>query len=119
MNNEMKKAVDNLLEAIKNDYINWTSSNGKRELTEINKNMISEFCDNLTYKVGKKYIKIVKGDHGSQSVWGFVVNTTNDKKFREGDILKAASWATPARNHARGNVFEDEYSVQWTSPHYM
>jgi len=38
--------------------------------------------------------------------------------FRYGDILKAASWATPARNGARGNVFE-EYTVRWTGPLYF
>lgn len=52
---------------------------------------------------GKKYIKIVA--EGSQRiVWGFI-NLSNDK-FQYGDILKAASWAAPATNKARGNVFK-------------
>lgn len=115
----MKDHINALLEAIKDDYVNWTSRNGTKELNQINKDMIAEFCDNLTYQVGKKYIKVIKGAYGSQSVWGFIVNVDNDKKFRKGDILKAASWATPARNHARGNILDGQYSIQWTGPHYM
>ena len=28
----------------------------------------------------------------------------DDKKFKQGDILKSASWRAPARNFSRGNV---------------
>lgn len=120
---EMTTAIEVLVEAIKTDYLDWTErsaiARGKRdggdgELNEINKRMIAEFNNELSYTVGNKYIKIVKGG----SVWGFVVNTDTDKKFKRGDILKAASWAAPARNHARGNVFEG-YRIQWTGPYYM
>ena len=77
--------------------------------------LIEEFNESISYSVGQKYIKIVKGG----SVWGFVVNTDKDKKFRKGDILKAASWAAPARNAARGNVLDDGYSIACTGPHYL
>ncbi len=53
-------------------------------------------------------------------VWGFIVKTDTDKKFRKGDILKAASWAAPARNKARGNILEGDFSwVRWTGPEYL
>jgi hypothetical protein len=39
--------------------------------------------------------------------------TIGDELFQDGDILKAASWAAPARNFPRGNVFK-EYRVSWT-----
>ena len=81
---------------------------------EFYEKMDREFAEGLSASVGKKYIKIISND----SVWGFVVNVEDDKKFKYGDILKAAGWATPARNKARGNVFE-KYSVAWTGPHYL
>ena len=56
---------------------------------------------------------------GHGCVWGFVVNTDDDKKFRKGDILKAAGWNAPARNKARGNVVDGDYNIQWTGPNYL
>jgi len=77
--------------------------------------MIADFNDNVDYKLGNKYIKVITGG----SVWGFIVNTENDKKFRKGDILKAAGWAAPARNAARGNIVDGGYTIQWTGPLYL
>jgi len=110
MQNEIKK----LIQAIKQDYINWTTAGGTKELSGYFKETVDNFDDSITVKTGKKYIKIIR-DNG---VWGFVVNTDDDKLFKKGDILKAAGWNAPARNAARGNVFE-EYSVAWTGPHYL
>jgi len=109
----MDAAIEVLKQEIITDYENWQ---GKRpeNRTEIHARMLEDFIKGLTDKVGSKYIKIISNN----SVWGFVVNTHNDKMFRYGDILKAANWATPARNKARGNVFED-YSIAWTGPHYL
>ena len=113
----MQKQIETLLETIKTDYFNWTSRNGTRELSEVNKKMIAEFNSELGYSEGKKYIKITKNNGGS--VWGFVVATDNHKKFKKGDILKAAGFNAPATNAARGNIFDDEYSVNWTGPRYL
>ena len=115
MNNEMTALIEN----IKADYLNWTTrcaaAKGLDALTEINKKMIAEFNEKITYKVGTKYIKISAGG----SVWGFVVNTDNDKKFRKGDILKAAGYNAPARNAARGNILDGGYAIDWTGPLYL
>ena len=115
MNNE----ITTLIENIKADYLNWTTrcaaAKGLDALTEINKKMIAEFNEKITYKVGTKYIKISAGG----SVWGFVVNTDNDKKFRKGDILKAAGYNAPARNAARGNILDGGYTINWTGPLYL
>jgi len=80
-------------------------------LTETNKTMIAEFNEEITYKVNTKYIKVFRE---GGSVWGFIVNTDNDKKFKKGDILKAAGWAAPARNFPRGNILKGGYTVRWT-----
>ena len=103
MNNEMNTLIEN----IKADYadVRYNSGNG-----EIRKKMIAEFNEGITYKVGSKYIKVVT----NSTVWGFVVNTDNDKKFKRGDILKAAGYAAPARNFARGNIIDGGYTVRWT-----
>ena len=54
---------------------------------------------NFLIKLIVKYIHIIS-DGGS---WGFI-NLTNPD-FEVGDILFSASWAKPALNHARGNIF--------------
>lgn len=112
-------AIEVLLDAIRTDYREYTErsaiARGRNggELDKINLEMIQEFEENLSVKAGSKYVKIVK----SGSVWGFIVKADNGK-FRAGDILKAASWAAPATNAARGNIF-DGYSIAWTGPHYL
>jgi len=114
---DMNTEMDALIENIKADYRNWNSgrispvTGTKTELTDINKRMIAEFNENIDYKVGNKYIKVFSREG---CVWGFVVNTDNDKKFKKGDILKAAGYAAPARNFARGNIIEGGYTVRWT-----
>ena len=99
----MNEAIEKLMTAIKDDYRahTWTDR------------MIERFEDSLTFKEGRKYIKIIERG----CVWGFIVKG-EDKQFKVGDILKPASWAAPTRNAARGNVFED-YTIQWTGPLYL
>jgi len=106
MNNEMAT----LIESIKADYLAW-HGDCAGVLTDINKKMIAEFDEGLSYKTGSKYIKITRERGG---VWGFVVKTDNDKKFKKGDILKAAGYAAPARNFARGNILAGGYTVRCT-----
>ena len=52
-------------------------------------------------------------------VWGFVVAVDTDKKFKKGDLLKAAGFNAPARNAARGNVLEGGFRICWTGPEYL
>tara|TARA_Y100000389_G_scaffold200463_1_gene240984 strand:- start:8320 stop:8670 length:351 start_codon:yes stop_codon:yes gene_type:complete len=99
----MGSAINKLLLEIEKDYARQ------------NPQSADKFRSQLEHIVNKKYIKITEGG----SVWGFVVNTHDDKKFKRGDILKAQCCNTPARNHARGNVFEGNYVVEWTGPLYM
>ena len=43
----------------------------------------------------------------------------DDKKFKKGDILLAAGFNAPARNKARGNIFDDALNVRWSGPGYL
>ena len=86
----------------------------------ISENMYHKFATTIGEKKGSKYIKITTGG----SVWGFIVNTKNDKKFKYGDILKSASYNRAERNFARGNIIEDTVeelrtnTVCWTGVKY-
>jgi hypothetical protein len=57
----------------------------------------------FSFESGSKYIRAVKLDGSSRSAYAFIVLRNTDK-FLVGDILKPASWKTPATNLARGNV---------------
>jgi hypothetical protein len=106
----LKQEMDQYLAAIKADYRKW---NANRKMTpeqqKIADDMAADFDANLRIDEGTKYLKVVsKG-----SVHSFIVIRA-DAKFKLGDILKAASWAAPARNFARGNVITGGYTVRWT-----
>jgi hypothetical protein len=108
----MEDAIAELLKTIIADYELFFDRSYKNSVkpTEIIDEQIAEFKARLRVEPGRKYIKIVQRD----SVWGFIVATDDDKQFARGDILKAAGWAAPARNFARGNVLEGGYTVRWT-----
>ena len=103
----MQDQIEKYIKQIENDYNRWMSGDG-----EVATEMREDFVKSIGYKVGRKYIKFDTGG----SAHSFIVNTDNDKKFKRGDILKAASYAAPARNFARGNIFNDQdiLNVRWT-----
>ena len=92
--------------------------------------MYTDFKKGYGYDTGgRKYLRLVTGGNQT-SVWGFIAKqdfkVINKKKsggefieFKEGDILKSAGWNTPTLNASRGNIFEDNYSVNWTGPNYL
>ena len=82
---------------------------------DVRRKMFDEYVTTLRETYGSKYIKVISNG----SVSAFIVNTENDKKFRYGDILKAASWKAPARNAARGNVLDGSYDINWTGACYL
>lgn len=92
------------LEHIKADYAKWSTQSPYRD------EFIADFNDNLRVEVGSKFIKVVsKG-----SAHSFIC-LRDMGKFTKGDILKAASWAAPAKNFARGNLMARDFgSVRWT-----
>ena len=111
-NLDLTTAVEVLCEAIKTNYRDWTLRS-KEEFSDHAATMVAEFERKVRFDEGRKYIKVISGN----SVWGFIVKAA-DTKFKAGDILMAAGWAAPAKNAARGNVF-DGYSIAWTGPHYL
>ena len=117
----MRNEIEKVLEAMREDYKRWSSkcarhdsyahySDGKNKMEE-------NYCNGLEVTEGSRYWKITStnGSGTSRSVSGFIVKA-GDKKFREGDMLKAAGWAAPARNFARGNVLDGRgvNEVRWT-----
>ena len=114
--NLMSDALKEYKKRIGDDYENWTL--GSKALLSadsiekrIKENSVVEFKNGIDHICGSKYIKVIRKDNQT-SVHSFIVNIYDDDKFKYGDILKASSWKTPARNFARGNIFEN-YKVRW------
>jgi hypothetical protein len=61
----------------------------------------------ISFDRGRKFLKVVKTSWGSPSVHSFICIQEHDQ-WKYGDILKAASWAQPAKNFARGNVLNTD-----------
>ena len=110
----MRNEIEKVLEAMREDYCRWSKA-GLGGPSEIKTKIEEDFCEGLEVTEGSRYWKIISDKRGSRSVSGFIVKA-GDKKFREGDMLKAAGWAAPARNFARGNVLDGRgvNEVRWT-----
>ena len=121
----MRNEIEKVLEAMREDYKRW-SMQGRtvhqntddfcREM-DIREEMSENYCNGLKVVENRRYWKIIASNGGgsSTSVAGFIVKA-GDKKFREGDMLKAAGWSAPARNFARGNVLDGTglNNARWT-----
>ena len=116
----MREAIEKVLEAMREDYCRWSracASHDSAAHSRIKDEMEENYCNGLEVEENRRYWKITStnGSGTQRSVSGFIVKA-GDKKFLEGDMLKAAGWAAPARNFARGNVLDgyrvDE--VRWT-----
>jgi len=118
----MSRALIKMAGVMKKDYLRfWKAADSvaaKGTLSPYAQEQLDNFMESIEFSGGSKYIKVIRNDN-QRTVWGFIVNTENDSKFKYGDILKPAGWAAPARNKARGNVFEDLSWVQWTGPAYL
>lgn len=113
-----KMPLSSLFAAMKQDYFNWSTAHDSVTPSTFAQEQLDNFYESICVNPGSKYIKISRVHaNGQEVVWGFIVNSDKDKKFARGDILKAAGWAAPARNFARGNVLTgDLQNVSWCSP---
>ena len=111
----MRNEIEKVLETMKEDYKRWSDMCAHGERRAINTTMYEEYCDGLEGTEGSGYWKTTGKSGSYRSVKGFIAKA-GDKKFREGDMLKAAGWAAPARNFARGNVLDGTgvKMVRWT-----
>jgi hypothetical protein len=81
---------------------------------------MDKWCPNctkptLTATLGSKFIRVVRSEgENHRSVYCFIASQDGSSKtlgtYKAGDILKSASWTTPAR-HARGNIRTDTASL--------
>lgn len=91
------------LEYIKADYAKWKTDSPYRD------EFIADFIAGLRVEVGSKFIKVVSNG----SAHSFIC-LRDMGKFTKGDILKAASWAAPAKNFPRGNTMARDFgSIRW------
>lgn len=106
MNNEIYYYLNYIFD----DYKQWQGRSRDDDVScGVRERMIEEFANKLTFKEGSKYIKVIQGT----SVHSFIVKE-DGKKFKKGDILKAASWNAPATNFPRGNILTFNYgTVRW------
>jgi hypothetical protein len=73
--------------------------------------------ENLSVEKGNKYIKLMDGT----CVWAFISMVDGNVKgspIVKGDLLKPASWRTPAK-HSRGNIFEGTDKWSFYGPNYL
>ena len=97
---DMDMALTEYMDLIQADYARWSQN------LEYNADRL-----NVTINRGSKFYKVVTGT----SVHSFVCRKAHDQ-WKVGDVLKAASWAQPAKNFVRGNVLTQQYinPVRWT-----
>ena len=117
----MKEQIEIVLEVMRESY-RQRNKNSQTVTTILGEDWLKEqeedFSNGLVAVEHRRYWKIIsycdsKMHHGS--VRGFIVKA-GDKKFKEGDMLKASGWSAPARNYARGNVIDGTgvAGTRWT-----
>lgn len=105
----MKNEIASYMSKIAENYksVRYVGSTSNETIQQMNK----QFEEAISFTEGKSYIKVCT----NTSVHSFIVKT-DGPKFKKGDILKAASWASPSKNFTRGNIFNPESfeNVNWS-----
>ena len=93
---------------IKESIINFVEVELQDNVTSYyTKNYPSLAIPKMEVSFGQKYAKVIN----NTSVWGFV-------DLSNGDLLKAASWRTPAK-HSRGNILNGTAQYNVYGPAYL
>lgn len=80
-------------------------------------NLSNSTPQQLKVSIGSKFIKLIH----KNSVWGFISRYDGVYKgapVKKGDLLKAASWASPAK-HSRGSIIDGTAKYGVYGPTYM
>ena len=112
--NKIGIGIQNMIQGAKDDYIQMSTSYGRKELQGYSKEQVDNWENSFRLHTGKKYIRVVK----ENGVFCFIVREDSGK-FKKGDILKAAGYNAPAKNSARCNILTGNYAIQWTGPLYL
>jgi hypothetical protein len=110
MSHILDSAVETAANALVKSYVDYNNKYCKDP--EYAKGAIKRYADSVKIQKGKKFYKVISDG----SVRFFVVAEPT-AGFEVGDILKPASAAAPAKNFARGNVFNDLSRIYWTGAH--
>lgn len=110
---DMDMALTEYADYLRADYSRWTTQPRVAAVRSADEAGVIRY--DIEFKRGQKFIKVINKDStGSRSVHSFVCVKAHDK-WAVGDILKAASWAAPAKNFRRGNVLQQDWSAtRWT-----
>ncbi len=111
---DLDLALPAYIDAIDRDYSTWQNNLSGRNARDLDyqEKVALEFTQSTQVIKGSKFLKVVKRG----SVHSFICVKANGK-FVVGDSLKAASYAAPAKNFARGNILDVasyENRVRWT-----
>jgi hypothetical protein len=102
---------------MKTRFEKWLDKVNEERKVYWDKNFSYKEYTPLRYEKGSKYVRIWDGT----TCWGFVSMKTGENKgveVREGDLLKPASWKSPAK-HSRGNIFEGTDTWNYYGPNYL
>ena len=115
----MRKTEQKALEYLSTNPIVATfiqKVNEERKAYYVNVGMSTKQTE-LTVEIGNKFIRLWDGT----SCWGFISRVDGDLKgspIKKGDLLKAASWKSPAK-HARGNIIDGTAKYGVYGPEYL
>ena len=93
-------------------------------MADMRPDYLSHFALRVEFETGEKFVRVVRAEPGTRSVWGFVALSDGQNKamgaFTKGDVFKADSWKKPAKG-VRGQVSNKETWAGFTQygPQYL